>query len=90
VIINADEVLAHAVCEVCQGIGTTKVNIKEIKQWVGGDMVQRVWPDKSPQDREIVMNSQFSELLGRPFPGPHYLCPPCWDRSMTDMEKYYE
>ena len=89
-IITGNEVLANAFCKECHGIGTTKVTVKEIKQWVGGDMVQNVWPDKSPDEREIIMNSQFIDLLGRPFPGPYYLCPPCWDQSMDDMEEYYD
>ena len=89
-IITGNEVLANAFCKECHGIGTTKVTVKEIKQWVGGDMVQNVWPDKSPDEREIIMNSQFIDLLGRPFPGPYYLCPPCRDQSMDDMEGYYE
>lgn len=89
-IVTTQEVDARAQCKECRVIRTTKVNTKEIKQWVGGDMVQSVWPDKSPDEREIIMNSQFIDLLGRPFPGPYYLCPPCWDQSMDDMEGYYE
>ena len=41
-------------------------------------------------EREIIMDSQFIDLLGKPFPGPYYLCPSCWDQSMDDMEEYYE
>jgi len=84
-IITGNEVLANATCEECRGIGTTKVNVKEVKQWVGGDMAQRVWPDKTPQEREIIMNSQFSTLLNRPFPGPYYLCPTCWDENLGEL-----
>ncbi len=72
--------LAIAECKVCKTRESTGVCHNEIEMWVMGDEAQTVWPQKSAQEREIVMQSQYARLLNRPFPGPYYICGSCSDK----------
>jgi len=51
----------------------------DVDKWVNGSLVQDVWPDKTADEREIIMQSQLVKLLNRPAPYSLYMCPPCGD-----------
>ena len=51
----------------------------DVYKWVNGSLVQDVWPDKTADEREIIMQSQLVKLLNRPASYSLYMCPPCVD-----------
>jgi len=77
--IDYEMVVAKADCKLCRRQESTTAWAWEICLWVTGRSAPQVWPDKTPQEREIVLQSQFAELLNRPFPGPYYICSVCDD-----------
>jgi len=77
--------VAEAECMVCKSPESTEVWPHEVAMWVKGDSAQVVWPGKSPQEREIVMQSQYARLLDRPFPGPCYICGICDSKFNSDV-----
>jgi len=63
----------------CRDEYSVVVTKDDVDKWVKGSLVQEVWPDKSADEREIILQSQFAKLLGRPADWAYYLCPPCGD-----------
>jgi len=59
-------VKAIAKCQECGEVSATPVTQEELDMWVSGANVQSVWPSKSAEEREIVLQSQYVELLNRP------------------------
>lgn len=57
----------------------TSVTEDDVRKWVNGSLIQDVWPDKTADEREIIMQSQFVKLLKRPASYSLYMCPPCGD-----------
>ena len=57
----------------------TSVTEDDVWKWVNGSLVQDVWPDKTADEREIIMQSQLVRLLDRPAGYSFYMCPPCGD-----------
>lgn len=57
----------------------TSVQAAEVEKWVNGSLAQTVWPDKTADEREIILHSQFVRQLGRPANYSYYMCPPCGD-----------
>lgn len=48
---------------------STIVGLGEHEAYLGGEHVQRVWPDMSEEQREIVVASRTG----------FWLCPKCWE-----------
>jgi len=56
-------------CECRKTSHDVKVDIKKLDLWMNGGLIQKVFPEYSEDDREIIMNSRSGT----------YLCPTCWD-----------
>ena len=63
----------------CRDEYSVLVTKDDVDKWVNGSLVQDVWPDKTADEREIIMQSQLVALLNRPAPYSLYMCPPCGD-----------
>jgi hypothetical protein len=76
-ILNTFRMKAVAQCKLCEAIDVTEVWAFELRRWIDGEMVQDVWPNRTPQERELIRQSQWAKYLDRPFPGPYYICAVC-------------
>lgn len=54
-------------CVVCEQISRVFVEQDKLNRWRGGELVQKVWPEKTADERELLMT------------GTH---PECWDKMM--------
>ncbi len=82
-----EDLVAVADCRQCREEFTTRVTQAEVDFWLAGSSLQQVWFHKTPDERELILNSQFGDLIERPFPaGPMYFCPPCWDSVFPEEE----
>jgi ribosomal protein L34E len=77
---------AIAQCKICEAIDVTEVWAFELDLWIGGDLAQDVWPNKSPQERELIRQSQWAKYLNRPFPGPYYICAVCDEKFEEESD----
>jgi hypothetical protein len=48
----------------------------DIERWLNGQHVQDVWPNKTAQERELIMTIRSGT----------YLCSPCWDILWNEEE----
>lgn len=64
-------------CSIC-GSKHEVLNIKgaDWHRWIHGEHVQNVWPQLSDDEREILIG--YNDGL--------YLCPTCWDATISDEE----
>ena len=58
-----------AKCSVCRTRGKLEVSAEEYKVYMSGVLVQKVWPDATPDERELIIASRTG----------FWTCPPCWD-----------
>lgn len=66
-------------CNVCTHQDSTTVTANELQQYFSGTYVQDVWPDKTQQEREIIMASRTN----------HYLCEQCWNVIFDEHPQEY-
>jgi hypothetical protein len=87
-LIDGSESFAVATCQGCRCVRATYVRDWQVWNWLDGKMLQEVWPEKTPDQREIIHNSQYEAELDKPWQGgPMYYCPACWDVMFEDMEE---
>ena len=71
-----------ATCSECHKSYVVKVYAIDYDNYItNGEFVQDVWPDMTPDEREIIINSRVG--------GPYY-CAPCWDKLFEEDDKYDE
>lgn len=73
---------ASATCTMCNAIDSVTVTCGEIKQYLGGSLVQHVWPDLSCDKRETLMGW----LAQHRSPNGFHLCGECWDKNIGEEE----
>ena len=56
-------------CPVCHHTSRVQLDEAKIQAWRGGKHVQNVWPEKSPDERELLIT------------GTH---PKCWDKMFGE------
>ena len=59
-------------CIVCGLTSSVELDTDKLARWKGGEHVQNVWPERSPDERELLMT------------GTH---PKCWDEIFNEGEK---
>lgn len=52
-------------CTQCKTVATISITAAEIRRWRGGEYIQNVKPDLSPEQRELLISG---------------ICGPCFDR----------
>ena len=71
-----------ATCSECHKSHVVRVYAIDYDNYIiNRELVQNVWPDMTPDEREIIINSQVG--------GPYY-CSPCWDKLFEEDDKYDE
>ena len=58
-------------CTVCEKSSSIDLDSEDIARWKEGSLIQDVWPDMTPEDREILIS------------GTH---PECWTALFTEIE----
>jgi hypothetical protein len=58
-----------ATCSGCGTVDKVAVDSADWERFIGGELVQRVWPHKTDDEREVLIGAR-SGL---------YYCPICWD-----------
>jgi len=58
-------------CIWCGGTSLLRLNSDDLTRWIRGAYVQDVWPEKTPEQREVIMT------------GTH---PYCWDEMFSEQE----
>ena len=72
------KIMLAAGCDTCGKTERVEVDGDKFSKYLNGDHdVQVVFPDLSPQQRELVM-------AHRPRPFSFYMCPACWDDMAGD------
>lgn len=56
-------------CPVCHRPSTLELEPERVRRWLHGEHVQDVWPERTPDERELIVT------------GTH---PACWDRLFPD------
>lgn len=59
-------------CLVCHKTSVVELEIRDVERWKRGEHVQHVWPDKTPEERELLQT------------GTH---PGCWDQMFQEDER---
>lgn len=52
-------------CPVCHETSTIHIEEEKFERWVSGELIQKVWPHMTPDDRELLIT------------GTH---PACWEK----------
>lgn len=63
-------------CNNCEQKNKTDVKFAEWAKYANGALVQDVWPNKSPQEREIIIG----------YAKEYYLCDECWSEIFDEEE----
>ncbi len=71
---------ASATCTNCNTVESVTVTCGEIKQYLGGSLVQHVWPDMSCDKRETMVGW----LAQHRSPNGFHLCGDCWDKNFGE------
>lgn len=58
-------------CIVCKQTSMLSLDMDDFLRWQGGELVQNVWPDWTPDQRELLIT------------GTH---PECWDEMFKEVE----
>lgn len=58
-------------CQVCFRTSQIRMPQDAYMRWVSGAMLQRAWPDGSPEEREMLITG---------------LHPDCWDELVSDSK----
>lgn len=56
-------------CPFCKGLHSLEVDAIKYSRWQQGEFAQKVWPEKTDAERELIMTGTHSE---------------CWDRAFAD------
>jgi len=73
--IFGDALTLTAVCSICEKVEHVTVGRRELDRYMGGELVQNVWPDLSADERELIISART--------PTP---CSVCWDKYMRCEE----
>lgn len=57
-------------CHVCGKQATVQVTPKQYMDWQMGEHIQDVFPDKSPDERELMISGTHPECWEKLFGGP--------------------
>jgi hypothetical protein len=59
-------------CIVCQKRSTLEIDRERYERWAGGELVQNVWPEWTPDEREMLITGTHGE---------------CWEAMFSEEEK---
>lgn len=54
-------------CVVCHSYSEIKLDNEKFARWQGGELIQRVWPEKTPDERELIMTGTHPECWEQMF-----------------------
>lgn len=56
-------------CIVCHKSSNVELETEKLKRWIAGEHVQNVWPEKSPDQREILITGIHPKCWNEIFGG---------------------
>lgn len=56
-------------CPICNDKKTFDLDSEKYENWNGGELIQNVWPEMSPDDRERLITGY---------------CPKCWQQFISE------
>lgn len=66
--INETESLVSVPCRQCKQLRVFNVNTEGLKRWIQGELIQRVLPELSPSQRELLISNTCNDCWQKMFP----------------------
>lgn len=61
------QVIIRNRCSICRTPHRIEVDVKDFERWKDGELIQEVWPEKTVEERELMMSGCccFDKLFGK-------------------------
>lgn len=56
-------------CPHCHKTSEVGLDFKDVERWQGGELIQRVWPEMTPAERELLMTGTHPDCWNEMFSG---------------------